>query len=305
MSLTPYLNQPVMLSSVDRMAFYLQVDPGRGRVDGVNSDTNEQRSVRRNLIDWATAISTSFESFCNRQFLIAERTEYYDVPPGGMTYFLRAVPLVDWVEVQNDPTGQFNGSQWTLVKGQDYYEAAEGGNLQIWTNVLTCGPRYLRVRYIGGMAYHPVNSLYMVTGVTGASNIVAGRYAYGTLSESIGLVVGYADDELEIQNISGLFLEGEPLTFQASMYGQDIPATGAVIDALTRPSLVAQCPDLDQALLIELRYMQKHQHDFENTSSGGQQGSTYRHTVGDMRPYNFQPETMGILNRYKRFLVGT
>ncbi len=305
MSLSPYVNQPVMLSSVERMAFYLKVDAGKGRVDGVNSDTDEQRAVRRNLIDWATSISTSFESYCNRQFLIAERIEYYDILPGAMTFFLRAVPVVEWGDVQNDPTGQFNGSQWTLVKDQDYYVGADGNELQMWTNVLTAGPRYLKARYTGGMAHHPVNSLYTVTGITGESNIVAGRYAYGMRSESIAKVVGLVDGELEMENISGIFIEGEPLTFQASMYGQDIPATGATMAALTRPSLVQQFPDLDQALLMEVRYMQKHQHDFENTSTGGQQGSTYRHTTGDMRPYGFQPETTGVLNRYKRFLVGT
>ena len=60
MSLSPYVSQPVMLSSVERVAFYLSEDAGQGRVNGVNNDTPSQRRTRANLITWAQTISTSF-----------------------------------------------------------------------------------------------------------------------------------------------------------------------------------------------------------------------------------------------------
>ncbi len=307
MSLSPYVSQPLMLSSVERMAFYLSEDAGKGRVNGVNSDTPAQRHTRANLITWAQTISTSFENYLNRELLIAERTEYFDVLPGGLSYYVRAVPVIEFLSVQNDATGQFNGSQWTLVNGQDYYLGATGNNLQIWFNILIPVARGLKVTYVGGLAYHAVNSTFTVSGVTGASNIVPGRYAYGNTSEAIGKVISY-DTETEalvLESINGIFMQGEALSFQSAIYAQDIAATAATIATIDRQSLVEQFPDLNQAMQIELRYMNKHQMNYEDTSAGGVQGSTFRHTEGDYRPYTFQPETLGILNRYRRFLVGS
>ncbi len=303
--LSPYVSQPLMLSSVERMAFYLSEDAGQGRVNGVNNDTPAQRRTRANLITWAQTISTSFENYLNRELLIGERTEYFNVIPGGLTYFVRAVPVVEFLEVQNDATGQFNGSEWTLVHGQDYYLAATGNNLQIWFNILIPVARGLKVKYVGGLAWHAVNSTFTVGTVTGGSNIVTGRYAYGNTSEAIGKVVNYTGTTLVLESINGIFMAGETLTFQSAPYAQDIAATAATIVTIDRQSLVEQFPDLNQAMQIELRYMNKHQMNFEDTSAGGVQGSTYRHTEGDYRPYTFQPETLGILNRYRRFLVGS
>ncbi len=307
MSLSPYVSQPVMLSSVERMAFYLQVDAGKGRVNGVNSDTPTQRLTRGNLITWAQTISTGFQNYLNRELLIGERTEYFDVINGGLTYFVRAVPVVDFLEVQNDATGQFNGSEWTLVKDQDYYLSATGNSLQIWFDILIPVARGLKVTYIGGLAYHAVNSTFTVTGVTGASNIVPGRYAYGDTSEAIGKVISYDDTTktLVLESINGIFQAGEGLSFQSGIYAQDIAATSATILTIDRQSLVEQFPDLNQAMQMELRYMNKHEFNFEDKEQGGIQGSMSRSLTGDVAPYTFRPETLAILNRYRRFLVGS
>lgn len=305
MTAAPYIFQPTMLSSIERMAFYLQVDPGKGRVGGINADSPQQRRVRRSLMQWAQTISTSFESYLNRDMIIMPRLQYFDVLSGALAYFPKAVPIVEFITVENDATGQFNGSQWTLVKDQDYYLGSEGTTLQIWFDLLIPGPRYLKVEYIGGMAYHAVNSTFTVSDVLGTGNIVEGRYAYGVTSEAIGKVISFEDGSLVLESISGIFMEGEALSFQSAIYAQDIPATSATIAVIDKRSLVEQYPDLSLALEIELRYMDKHQLDFENTSAGGVQGSTYRHNATDMGAYIFQPETLGILNRYRRYLVGS
>lgn len=296
-----------MLSSVERMAFYLQVDAGKGRVGGVNNDTPEQQATRRLLILWATSISTSFENYLNRDLLIREREEYFDVIGNGMNYFVRAVPIVEILRVQNDPTGQFDGSEWTLTAKQDYYPGSIGTYVQIWFNMLMNGPRCLRIKYVGGLAYDATKSTYTLKDVAGADKFTAGLYVYCETTESLGRVVSYDAESRAcvIENIVGVPIPGETIKLQASLNGQDIPGVSAVIDTVDRASIVAGFPDLDQALMIEARYMQKHQTDFENTSSGGPQGSTYRHTPGDRRAYNFQPETLGILDKYRRLLVGS
>lgn len=313
MPLSPYISQPVMLSSVERMAFYLSVDPGKGRVDGKNNDSAAQQATRRQIIQWATSISTSFEDYLSRQILIAERIEYFDVPGNGQSFFVRGVPILTdrlltdsdaFMEVQNDPTGQFTGSQWTLTPGTDYYIGETGTYVRIWVNLLIGGSRFLKIRYIGGMVDHPVISRCTTVDEDEADEIKANRFVYGETSESQGRVVSFSGHTLEIENIVGLFHPGEKLKFQTTLDGQDITDCEATLASIDRPSLVQQFPDLDQALLIELRYMQKHQMDFENTSSGGPGGSTYRHTFGDRKPVIFQPETLAILNRYRRMLVG-
>jgi hypothetical protein len=288
------------------MAFYLEVDAGRGRVGGLDEDTPAQRATRRSLIQWATSISTSFQHYLGREILIAEREEYFDVPGNGQSYFVRGVPIVEILRVQNDPTGQFTGSEWTLTAGTDYYPGETGTYLQIWVNMLIGGSRFLRVKYRGGMAHHPVNSKYLVSAEETPASIQAGRYVYGNSSESQGKIISYDADThlLVVEAIVGIFTPGETLTFQASQGGQDIPDTSAVLDEVREWSVAERFPDLDQALLIELRYMQKTQMTFENTSSGGPMGSSYRHTVGDRRAVLFQPETLAILNRYRRVLVG-
>ncbi len=191
------------------------------------------------------------------------------------------------------------------MKDQDYYLSATGNNLQIWFNILIPVARGLKVTYLGGMAWHAVNSTFTVGSATGVENIVAGRYAYGNTSEAIGKVISFDGTTLVLESINGIFMAGETLSFQSAPYAQDIAATSATILTIDRQSLVEQFPDLNQAMQIELRYMNKHQMNFEDTSAGGAQGSTYRHTEGDYRPYTFQPETLGILNRYRRFLVGS
>ncbi len=300
-----------MLSSVEKIAFYLGVDAGAGRVDGNNNDTEQQRADRRIIMVWAQSISTSFQNYCNREFLIRERTQFFDVL-GTQDFFVKAVPVVSITEIANDPLGLFQGDQW-ILQNDIYHLSQTGNSIQMVYNVMTGGWNAARIKYLGGLAYHATQSTFLITGVTGVDNITPGNFAYGSNSESMGKVVSItavdgsdpAAYSLVLDNIYGSFQILDALTFQSSYNGQDIPATSANIVDITFQSLCEAFPELNRALEIELRYMQKHEADYENKSDGGKYGSERRTVDPSTGFYPFQPETMAILDQFKRTLMGS
>lgn len=303
--LSPYLSSPLMLSSVEKVAFYLGIDAGQGRVNGTNSDTDAQRKARRIIISWAQSISTSFQNYCGREFLIFERTQYFDVY-GQQEFFPVATPIRSIAIIENDPLGLFQGAQWTV--GHENFHLSQGGySVQMITSLLMYGQNAMRMTFSGGLAYHPVNSTFTCT--TGTGEPVAGMYAYGSNSEAIGKVVSRETLDgvqvLELANFYGIFQFGDALEFMSSPYGQTIPDISCSITDIVQQSLCEAFPDLNRALEIELRYMQKHEADFENKDDGGKNGPQRREITDSTTLLGFQPETVAILDRYKRYLTGS
>ncbi len=307
--LTAYTPATVMLSSVEKIAFYLGISAGQGRVDGVNNDTDEERRNRRIIITWAQAISSSFQSYCNREFLTLERTQYFDVL-ASQRFFPAAVPVLSITSIKNDPLGQWQGSEW-LLTDNNYHIGQTGNYIEMLTDgMMAGGQNACRIVYYGGLAHEATKSTFEVAGITGESNLTAGRYAYGTVSESIGKIVSYTSEAgdfgtLVLDNVYGIFQAGEPLKFQSTYQSQDMPGTGCTISSITRQSLCEAYPNLNRALEIELRYMQKHEGDFENHQDGGlKSGATRRSETESPDGYNFQIETRQILDQFKRIMVG-
>lgn len=298
---------PVALSSLERVAFYLNKDIGRGRVAGINNDTDIQRRTRRSLLGWILEVSAGFQNYCQREFLVAERIQYFDVSGPKMEYFPTAVPVLSISEVANDPLGLFNGGEWILTPDQDYHLSQTARSIAMVFNVLIYGNRSLRITYTGGLAYDAVNSTYTVSNETGGTNILPGYYAFGATSEAIGRVVSYnsSSHQLVLASVAGVF-GLEALTFQPAIYSQDIAGTAATISAIGRQSLVEAYPDLAQAINTEVRHMEKHEFDFENQADGGKLGATRRppETNSD-RLFTFQPETLRVLDNHRRYLVGS
>lgn len=294
-----------MLSSVEKIAFYLKLDPGRGRVLGVDSDTDEQRQARRSIIEWGEALSKSFEQYCNREFLTRERTQYFDARYLDNTgrFYPDATPIQSIESVYCDPLGQWQGSEFALTS-DTYFPSKDRTNLQIIYTPIPAAPRGVRMVYSGGMARDATKSLYTLSDVEGS--ITAGLYCFGSVSGAYGRVIGLETVEdvvtMEVESLYGVFRAGDALTFQSALYAQDIPGKSAVIEEVTAPALCEAYPDIHRAVEIEVRYMQKHEFDFEMTSARTD-GSSFRHL--SHQSYVFQPETLAILNRYKRYLVGT
>jgi hypothetical protein len=155
--------------------------------------------------------------------------------------------------------------------------------------------------YTGGLAYHPVNSTFILSGVTGTPSST--YYAYGESSQSVGRVISWtsATSSLVVENLYGIFEEGETLAFQTVPGDVDSNADGisGSISSISQQSLAEAYPDLERAIEIETRYMLTHAHDFENISSGAT--PTTRRATGQQ--YIFHPETLAILDRYRRYYL--
>lgn len=306
---TPYTYGPVMLSSLERCAFYLDKDIGLGRVDGRNDDTDAQRKTRRIIQGWLLDISSQIQNHCRREFLIQARTQYFDNLLPVQEFFPSAVPIVSITALEWDFLGTWLDASPSVIDSTIYQIGPTGGSFRLLYGGYG-GANALRLNtYLGGMAYHGTQSVFTLEDVTGAGNITAARYACGTLSEAMGKVIAYnsTTKKITIDSLAGVFLEGEALTFQTALYSADIPATGATIASIDRQSLCEAYPDIARAIEIELRYMEKHTTDFENQTDGGSRaGASRRMPRGkDDQPPGLQEETETRLAPYVRYLVGT
>lgn len=310
---TPYTPSAVMLSSVEKIAFYLGINAGQGRVNGQNTDTKQQQITRRALTQWANSISTDFQNYCFREFIIAPRVQFFDVL-GTQEFWPRAVPVISIEEIANDPLGLFEGDQW-ILQTDIYHLSQTGRSIQMVYSVMTGGWRAARITYTGGLAYHATQSTFTVIGVTGVGNIQPGFFAYGLNSEAIGKVVSITavigsdpiSYVLVLDNVYGIFQILDPLTFQSTYQAQDIPGTAATILSIDRQSLCEAFPNLNRAVEIEVDAMNKRQGNFQVQVEGGtRSGATYRKQTDNPDGYNFQDETRGILDRdFKRILMGS
>jgi len=303
----PYTFGPVMLTSLERVAFYLGKDVGNGRVNGINSDTDEQRRARRSIMQWILDVSSMLQNYCNREFLIQSRIQFFDVMQSRMEFFPAAVPILSITELSNDPLGQFIGGE-SVVDAANYRINSSARSFETVFTMLLYGRNALRGTYVGGLAYHGTQTTATLSGVTGAGSIITGRYAYGATGEAIGKVASYDDTtkKIVLESMQGVFLPLEALTFSAALHAQDIAATGATVASIDRQSLVEAFPDIARAIDIEIRFMEKHENDYENQTDGGKYGATHRMrpTTSDQR-LTLQEETIARLAPYVRYITGS
>lgn len=106
----------------------------------------ENDAVIDNLIQ---SVSLSIERYCNRPFLIASKTEYFDVRTDQFNYQLEAFPVSSLTSVKNSGT-----RDWTVdakVEGTDFVLDTDTGILRQLTG-FTTGLDALQVVYMGGLA---------------------------------------------------------------------------------------------------------------------------------------------------------
>ncbi len=306
---TPYTYGPAMLTSLERVAFYLNKDIGLGRVDGRNNDTDEQRRTRQALMGWILDVSAQIQYHCNREFLIQPRTQYFDNIQAVQEFFPSAVPILSVAALEWDFSGTWEVGAESVIDATAYQIGPTGNTFRMRYGTYQ-GMNALRLNtYLGGLAYHATQSVMTLGTVTGAGNIAAGRYAYGMDSESIGRVVAFdsGTGAATIDTLSGSFRALEELTFQPTAYGQDIASTGATIASIDRQSLADAHPEIARAVEIEIRFLEKHEYDFEIQSDGSaKSGASRRQPRGkDARPSGLQEETEARLWPYVRHLVGS
>jgi hypothetical protein len=145
------------------------------------------------------------------------------------------------------------------------------------------------------------------TEIVFASNITStftvGKYVKGLTSGCLGVITATDNNSYLKCNwiYNGVaqknFIIGETIT-QTDTIGGTTSSTTLVIDAIAQRALCESHPDITRACEIELRYMIKHQYDFENQSTMKDQTSRRP----DLVKYELQPETIALLSSYKRYL---
>ncbi len=311
---TPYTFGPVMLTSLERVAFYLGKDIGKGRVGGVSTDTPAQRQTRRALLGWILDVSAQVQNHCSREFLILERTQYYDVNTAILSFFPSAVPILSITELAADYQGIYTGGE-SVIDPASYRIGPAGSWFNVDPGALYGGTSALRSKIVGGLAYHGTQSTFAVTGVTGKTSLQgeAPLYAIGGMSEATGRLVSYAEGvtagagDMVIDTLAGAFIPGEPLTFQSEPDAEDLVGLAATIATVTRQSLCEAFPDIARSLEIEIRHMEEHAHSLNiQTDAGMKSGATRRPRRGKNDPIQgLQDETQLRLEPYVRYLMGT
>jgi hypothetical protein len=151
------------------------------------------------------------------------------------------------------------------------------------------------------MAAHPVQSTFAVSSPTGTWT--AGEYVVGGTSGAHGKVVsatGTPVSSIVVANLYGVFEASETITEYDTESSQGSEDGTATIDSITAQSLAEAYPDITRACEMQIRYMWKHKHDFENntTSPEGTVRRNPEEAEGEL-----QPEVKALLRRHQRLTL--
>lgn len=289
----------MLLSSIPKLAFYTGLEINPDNITG-GLPKNKALDNKRALIQWRSSISHSFRHYLGRELLAQSRTEYFDTSYRQVTYFPDAVPILSVTSLFADGLGQYDNSEYEITTS-DYIIGKDRFSIVLNYPVLQ-HEKGLRLIYTGGLAYHAVNSTFIVSDMEGSPN--TNHYAFGESTESVGKVVSWnaVTGALVVENLYGIFDAGESLAFQTIPGDDDSNVDGisGSIDSIYQQSLAEAYPDLERAVEIETRFMVAHQKDFENTGSDPQGNTMRRSSTIYQTVAPFQPETIAILDRYRR-----
>ena len=273
------------------------------RYTGLNYESgNDRLTNRQKLLGWQASASRIVETYCHRSFIIEARTELFDVTPQQRAFRPMGVPLVSVSTVKADTLGRYDGTSDYTIDSDNYRIGTDSMSL-VLNYLVTPGLGALQIVSTGGLAYHPVRSVFAGT-ISGVTN---GWYATNATGTAVGIVRANSATSITIENLYGVFDEDDTLSFatkEESLFDTNSlqASASATLTAITQQSLSEAYPDLERAVEIEVRYMAQHQRDFENVSTMNDQTHRRQNTVFQ-REYTFQPETLAILGRYRRILL--
>lgn len=115
---------------------------GMGSGDG-GSDT-----LIATLISFTSA---RVEAYCERSFLSATRTEYFDSDGAQAAVWLRALPVASVTSLKVDPSGAFGGGEATYEAALYALDAATG-RIRLRSGSFPAGLGAVQVVYVGGYA---------------------------------------------------------------------------------------------------------------------------------------------------------
>lgn len=274
----------MLLSSVDRCLFYTGLE---------NTVANKAK-----ILGWLTPVSKRIELWLNRELELVSRTEYFNTDAYRREYFPRAIPITSITSVYSDQFGAYDGGE---SQQTDFYIGTYNDSLVLRVPVYEA-PKGLRLIYTGGEATHGTRSVYTMS----AGGFTSGRYVLGGTSGAVGIVRS-AGPSLTVENLYGIFEVGETLTEYTTIDLATASGVSATLSAVVTRSLAESNPVYARAAEIEVRFMEKHSHDFEAVTTQNE-GVQRRATTSDRFAaigafYDLQPETKALLEPYRRVIL--
>ncbi len=282
----------MLLSSMNRLRKY---------IGGADNPITNTTANNAELMMWLTTVSALIEQYLDRNIHIESRTEYFNTTFKRERFFVSAFPIVSITDIYEDMQNLFNGTE-SVVDTTRYYPGRDGEAVYFLYPLGYESKKNLRVRYIGGMAYDPVQSIFTIT-KTGSWTV--NNYVTGSSSGAVGILIADNTASFTIEVLYGVFSVGEVITSQTTEGGGNISNVSATITACTQRALCEAYPTIVTACEMEVRYNWKHKMDYE--LSGTQKDSTNRsgdHIVkGAVRIDNLRPETLTMLNPFRRYAI--
>lgn len=250
---------------------------------------------KRNFANWIPAISARIENFINRFTELTSHTEYFDSLENSFEYFVKGYPITALTSVKSDSTGEFNGSE----SSESNYFIGKNQNSVGLAVSLVPAIRGLQIIYTGGLAAHGTQSTFELTN-EGSTPFVADKYVEGQDSLAMGYVISKSSSTIVIEVLYGIFQVGEQIkgksAWDSPTFETDMEAD---IDSVTTRCLAETYPDIVRACELEIRYMNDHKSDFENTNTA--KGTTTRKDME--KDYGLLPEVRSLLQDYVNIYV--
>jgi hypothetical protein len=253
----------------------------------------------RLLMMWLTAVSNMVQKFLDRELHIEDRVEYFTLSSRRKQFWVNAPPIITLTDVYVDLEGLYVGRESIIPNCfADEFNKAVRFPYAYWME--WTGVKSIRIRYNGGLAYHAVNSVYVMDSV---ASWVAGKYVRGTTSGAVGLVVSWVSGTktLTVENYYGTFEVGETLSQYDAESGGSSSVSGA-LSSVTSRSLAETAPEIVMATDCQVRYMWKHTTDFENTGTP-KDGGTIRQSASMSREWPLTEEVRTMLTPHIRMAI--
>jgi hypothetical protein len=261
---------------------------------GGQSDPLSSTLINDRLLSlWLVTASSQIEKYLDREIEIKSRVEFFDIIPGKKRFYISSFPILS-LAVSEDMSGVWDGSNESTI--DDCFSSGASVNLPFSFDY--SGIKALRITYTGGLAYHAVNSEFILsTSQTGTW--AAGGYVYGSSSGAIGITVGYtsATKVLVVESYYGVFCAGEAISqYVLETRAGSASATGTIA-SISKASLSESHPAIVMSCDILARYFWKHTTDFENTASS-KDGTSIRKYSQPTVPWPLTEEVRGLLSSY-------
>jgi hypothetical protein len=258
----------------------------------------ENASRKRDLVNWIAVVSQQIAQYCDRNFLIGDYVEYFDVEYGKNRFPVMAFPIVSITQLQEDPSGLFSLTTAATISDSEYFPDVAKASVSLYRPLPYTASHALQISYNGGLSTSAANTVLAITGSSGSMTV--GNFLYGATSAALGIIRAYSATAITVEMLQGVFDAAESLTEYADEACTSASRT-ATLASVTTPSLNDTYPVIVRAaeMQVRLNWKGKTQFGFQSAS---RDGSVTKDTAPrDGGATQMMKEVESMLMPYRRF----